>query len=93
VAPLHDAAAVAAAEVIVRISCGPGVKVEPWHVAMAREALDAAEPHRPRDEDSNTRDVRSTLNATTERSYPPWTYDAARRIQAGGPGFGFGVPQ
>lgn len=89
---MADAAVDAAAAVIVRISYGPDAEVKPWHVAMAREALDAAEPHRPADAEGNTRDVRSTLSAQTERTYPPYTYDAARRVIAGEHPFGFGVP-
>jgi hypothetical protein len=81
-----------AAGVIVCVVLGRAAEVEAWHRDMARDALTAAGPHRPAaEEEPNTRDVRSTLSATTERTHPPRSYNAARNIIAGRP-FGFGMP-
>ena len=84
-----EAAVEAAAAVIVRVVYGPTAKVEHWHREMTRTALAAAEHHRAADPDPPARDPSSTLSATTDRAYPPRTYDAARRVIAGHP-FGFG---
>ena len=81
-----------AAGVMVRVVFGRAAEVEAWHRDMARDALTAAEPHRPAaEEEPNTRGVRSTLSATTERTHPPRSYNAARNIISCRP-FGFGMP-